>query len=67
MNPGSDIPYGCASSLTVAGPCVSRSTTLRRVESDSAQNTWSRTASSVIQRPAGILGCSMLRRLPSVS
>ena len=46
MNPGSDIGYGCASSLTEAGPCVSRSITPRRVASDSAQNTWSSTASA---------------------
>jgi hypothetical protein len=46
MNPGSDMACGCASSLTLAGPWVSRSTTLRRVPSDNAQKTWSSTAAS---------------------
>lgn len=55
MKPGSDIACGCARSLTVAGPRVSCSITLRRVVSDSAQNTWSRTAASAMRlsgRPA---------------
>lgn len=69
MNPGRVIACGWASSLTVAGPCVRRATTLRRVASDKAQNTWSSTASSAMaaRQPAGITGCSMLRRLRSVS
>lgn len=70
MNPGSDISYGAASSLTLAGPCVRRWTTSRRVASDSAQNTWSSTAGSAMrgpQQPCMSSGCSMLRRLRSVS
>lgn len=70
MKPGNDMPYGLASSLTVAGPCVKRCTTSRRVASDSAQNTWSSRAGSpriAIARQVRGSGCSMLRRLPSVS
>jgi hypothetical protein len=48
MKPGSDMACGCARSVTLAGPSVKRWTTLRRVVSDSAQNTWSSTASSAI-------------------
>ena len=68
MKPGSDMPWGCASSLTLVGPLVSCSITPRRVRSDSAQNTWSRTAGSAM-RMAYLRGsgCSMLTRLPSVS
>lgn len=44
MKPGRDMACGCASSVTVAGPRVSRSTTSRRVASDKAQKTWSRSA-----------------------
>ena len=48
MKPGSDMPCGCANSVTLALPCVSRRTTPRRVASDSAQNTRSRTSSSAV-------------------
>ena len=48
MNPGKDIPCGWARSLTVAGPRVSCSTTPRRVASDKAQNTRSRTPASAM-------------------
>jgi hypothetical protein len=66
MKPGSDIACGCASSLTVAGPCVSRPMTSRRVASDSAQNTWSRTAASAAMRYIAA-GCSSETRFFSVS
>ena len=82
MKPGSDMPCGCASSVTVAPPCSpSRWSTPRRVASDSAQKTRSRITSSfaIVRRlaaspfrqpetdiPPGN-GCSMLTRLPSVS
>lgn len=39
MNPGSDMPCGCASSVTVAPPPSSCASTLRRVASASAANT----------------------------
>lgn len=73
MKPGNDIPYGCASSLTDSGPRVSRSTTSRRVASESAQNTLSRTAGSARRGTRALLqepsreGCSMLNRFSSVS
>jgi hypothetical protein len=51
MNPGSDMAYGSASSLTLAERWVSRSITSRRVGSDKAQNTWSSTAASAIRFP----------------
>ena len=51
MKPGSDMAWGCASSLTDAGPCVSRSITLRRVASDNAQKTWSSAAASAPATP----------------
>jgi len=41
MKPGSDMPCGCASSLTVNPPSPSCSSTSRRVGSASAANTWS--------------------------
>ncbi len=74
MKPGSDIPCGCASSVTVAPPCPSCRSTSRRVASDNAPNTWSRTAESASaegaigydERPMGS-GCSMPTRLLSVS
>lgn len=45
MNPGSDMPYGAASSDTARLPCPSASSTWRRVGSASAENTRSSTAS----------------------
>lgn len=45
MKPGSDMPCGAASSLTLAPPLPSCSSTRRRVASDSAANTRSSWAS----------------------
>jgi hypothetical protein len=70
MKPGSDMPCGSASSLTVSEPPASRSITSRRVESDKAQNTLSSTAESPLTRRFRYIpgkGCSMLTRLRSVS
>jgi hypothetical protein len=66
MKPGRDMPYGWASSLTLAGPRVRRSMTSRRVASDRARNTWSRAAVSAAMRYMDT-GCSMLSRLRSLS
>lgn len=67
MKPGSDMPCGPASSLTVAGPRLSCSSTPRRVLSARAQNTRSRTAASAATVHMPGKGCNMLSRLPSVS
>jgi hypothetical protein len=75
MKPGSDMPCGCANSVTVAGPRVRCSITSRRVESERAAKTWSRSSRGACMKEACISdaqliaaeGWSMLRRLPSVS
>lgn len=62
MNPGSDMPCGCASSDTGTLPSLNEASTLRRVESESAANTASRAASEYLTMQLSInLGGNLVK------